>query len=94
MERRLQRNEQGYKNLMALAKILEAFASDVLEFEVEDTYLDYGQDWQWTTIIVYNTEKKDSVLGSYQLLNPRQWKEVVNATTAEELVEIAKGFTF
>lgn len=35
-------------------------------------YLDYGQDWRFTTIC-YN-----SSMGGIQILSPRQWKEIVS----------------
>jgi len=80
MGRTLVRNEKAYKNMMAVAKMLEALSPNEATYTVEDTYLDYGQDWMWTTIIC----RKDN--SSCQILSPRQWKMIEKAETLEYLV--------
>ena len=78
MERTLKTNEREYKNLMAIARMLEALSENNTEYEVRDVYLDLGQNWMWTTIC-----RKTG--NTCQILNPRQWKDIVMSTTAQEL---------
>ena len=84
MERTLNRNEQAYKNMEAVAKMLEAFSANGAEYRVEDVYLDYGQDWMWTTICRrgYN---------ECQVLNPKEWEQIVLAGTATELAQAVEA---
>lgn len=47
-------------------------------FYVDDTYLDFGSDWKWTTII-----REDNV----QVLSPADWLSIINEeSTPEEIV--------
>lgn len=85
MERTLKHSEQGYKNLVAVASILDALSPNGYHYEVEDTYLDFGQNWMWTTIT------RDSSWGGCQVLCPRDWKLVVLATNADELLDAVKS---
>lgn len=55
----------------AIVKALQA--NGFLAF-IDKTYLDYGQDWTWDTIIV------KSKTGHYQALNPRQFKDMNEGT--------------
>jgi hypothetical protein len=80
MERTLQTNTREYKNLKAVASMLEALSPNGYKYEVKDVYLDFGQDWMWTTIIRNNT----------QILCPRDWKMIVMATTPQELAEVVE----
>lgn len=82
MERTLKHSEQGFKNLCAVASILTAVSKNGFSYRVRDTYLDYGQDWMWTTII----DSRD-----VQILCPRDWEKVVLATTADELLDAVKN---
>lgn len=82
MERTLERNEKAYKNMIAVAKMLEAVSENNAKYEVEDVYLDFGQDWMWTTIC-----RKGGMFGGCQILNPKEWREIVLAENASELVE-------
>lgn len=77
------------KNLIAVAKVLEAISPNEYRYEVEETYFDYGQDWSWTTIITYNDEKGDS----WQCLTPREWEYVVTAETLADLLVTAEQIT-
>ena len=81
MERTLEKNDQGYKNLKAVAAMLEAFSKHGAAYEVTDVYLDMGQDWMWTTI--YRKGYMDC-----QVLCPRDWRAIVLANTVEELAEV------
>ena len=78
MERTLNAQETGYKNLLAVAKMLEALSENNAVYKVQDVYLDFGQDWMWTTIC----RETGRIC---QILSPRQWKEIVLASTAQEL---------
>lgn len=84
MERVLTFEEQEYKNLQAVASMLTATSKKGIIYQVEDTYFDFGQDWMWTTIVAYDS-KDDSVTGSWQVLSPAEWKDVV---LADDMVEL------
>lgn len=77
-KRTLDRYEQGFKNMAAVAKMLEALSPNGTAYVICDVYLDFGQNWMWTTIC---TE-------SCQILCPRDWEDICTATTAAELAEI------
>lgn len=79
MERTLQSNEQEYKNLKAVAAMLEALSAHSATYIVEDVYLDFGQKWMWTTIIRKGYSE-------CQILSPRQWEMVTMATSSNELL--------
>ena len=83
MERMLKFEETGYKNMAVVAKMLDALTGK--GHAVIDTYLDYGQDWMWTTIC-----REGGMFGPVQVLCPRDWKRIVNANTMVELAEIAE----
>ena len=85
MERVLMFEEQEYKNLQAVASMLTATSKNGYIYQVENVYLDFGQDWMWTTIVAYNL-KDDSITGSWQVLSPAEWKDVVLADGAVELM--------
>ena len=80
MERTLNYGEREYKNLVAAAMIMEAFSKHDARYTVQTTYLDFGQDWKWTTIC-----RKDYM--ECQVLCPRDWKKITSATTVQELCE-------
>lgn len=65
--------------------MLEAVSEKGIRYEVKDCYLDYGQNWIWTTIIAHESDDR-----RYQALSPRQWKDICLATTISELAKIAK----
>lgn len=83
MERILKSEEQGYKNLVASAKIMEAFSTHNARYIVQDVYLDLGQDWMWTTICRRGHFE-------CQVLCPRDWRKIVLASTPEELVQAVR----
>lgn len=45
--------------------------------KVKDTYFDYGQNWMWTTLIVYEGTPDES----YQMLYPVQMEKLQTVTT-------------
>lgn len=77
------RSEPEYKNLKMVAAMLEYESSNNSHYEVEDVYFDYGQDWMWTTIT-----RRGGKWGGVQVLNPRQWEDIILANSLGELVEI------
>lgn len=72
-----------YERLEAVASILTAYSPHKAEYIVKDTYLDYGQDWKWTTIIRYKYNE-------CQILYPRDWQRIIKADTMEKLFDIVK----
>ena len=66
----------AYEMLEKAAMILTATSKNGVTYKVEDTYFDYGQGWEWTTIIAY---KSDSMFGSYQALNPRDHEKIIES---------------
>ena len=77
-------NEPEWKKLTAAAKIMESFSKSNARYDVEETYLDFGQNWKWTTIIRH---KEDDCWGGVQVLSPRNWEEIVTAETNDQLSE-------
>lgn len=61
---------EEYKRLEEIAKKMTELSPNKQTYKVEDVYLDYGQDWMWTTIV--NVER------GYQILSPRDWMECLN----------------
>lgn len=72
-----------YNRFETIASILTAYSPHNAVYVVEDTYLDYGQDWKWTTIIRYRHNE-------CQILYPRDWQRIIEADTMEKLFEIVK----
>ena len=84
MERTLDRNERAYKNLEAVAKILEATSENSAHYVVQNTYLDYGLGWEWTTICRKGYRE-------CQVLNPNEWEVICLADSIEALAQAAKN---
>jgi hypothetical protein len=70
-----------YKRFVTIACALTTYSPHKAIYVVEDTYLDYGQDWKWTTIIRYGHNE-------CQILCPRDWEKIIEADTMEKLYEI------
>ena len=83
MERTLKVEEQAYKNLKAVAAMLEALSPNNARYEVRDVYLDFGAKWMWTTICRRG-------FSECQVLSPRDWQEIEIATTPAELAAIVE----
>lgn len=83
-ERTIEKGTAEYKRFEAVAKMLSAFSKSGFDFKVEDVYLDYGQDWMWTTITTYH----DS--WNVQVLSPRQWMAIMTSETMDDLMEVIK----
>ena len=71
-ERVLYRDEQAYKNMQAVAGVLTINSPKGYYYRVKNVYLDFGQDWMWTTICREGEH-------ACQILSPRQWKMIVEA---------------
>ena len=76
-------NTVEYRNLVAVAKMLEAISTNGTKYDVEDVYFDYGQDWVWTTICS----------PSCQVLNPNEWNMIIFAETANDLAGAVNAIT-
>ena len=83
-ERTLEKGTREYAKLEAVASLLTATSKHGRKYVVEDTYLDYGQDWMWTTI-TYEGE-----WCGVQILCPREWQEIMLADSIAELARIAE----
>lgn len=82
--RRVEIGSREYKNLEAVAKMLEAVSPNEAIYEVSDCYFDYGQNWMWTTILRFGFRE-------CQILSPRQWEEILLADGIAELAEVAEN---
>ena len=80
---RIERGTRDYKQLEAVAKMLEAVSPYGATYEVRDVYFDFGQDWWWTTICREGWSE-------CQVLSPRQWENILLAGNIKELAEIAE----
>lgn len=73
--------------------IVNALAVEGIESRIDVTYLDYGQNWKWETVIVNPTSNSSS----YQALNPSQFKDMnegtFNYAEIHEIVATAKRLT-
>lgn len=87
--RKLSRDEKGYKNLDAVAKLLEASSANGYHYWVDDCYFDYGQDWWWSTILCRGNYGNHGI-DSWQVLSPREWELVVGADGLDDLVNAVK----
>ena len=76
----IEQSEKCYKNLEAVAKLLEATSKNNWKYEVRDIYFDFGQNWLWTTI----------TCPTCQVLNPKEWEQIVTANSVEEFAKIVK----
>ena len=82
-ERVLNYTEKAYENMERVANMLTALSPNGARYIVDETYLDYGQGWKWTTIIRkrYN---------ECQVLCPRDWKRITEAESTRDLLPIVE----
>ena len=73
--------EREFKKLQIVANALELASPNNAEYGIADVYLDFGQNWIWTTIVRYGYKE-------CQVLNPREWKDIMNAETMEQFTTI------
>lgn len=69
-----------FKNLQAVASMLEALSPNNAKYIVTDVYFDLGQDWMWTTIVRKGYKE-------CQVLSPREWGAIIFADNAKQLGE-------
>lgn len=74
--------DKAYKNLLAVAQMLEAVSPNNAYYVVSDIYFDCGQDWMWTTICRMGYM-------DCQVLNPREWEMICLADSLEDLYNAA-----
>ena len=77
-ERTLRVDEPEYKKLKAVAAALEMLSKHSAQYVVRDVYLDFGQNWMWTTICREGYRE-------CQILSPRDWRDVMVIETADDL---------
>ena len=80
----IEKGTQEYKNLQAVAAMLEAVSPNEAKYVVEDVYFDYGQDWMWTTICRRGYSE-------CQVLNPREWEYILACRGIDTLAKAAKA---
>ena len=61
-----------YARLETASKVLTAVSPKHITYTVEDTYFDYGQGWEWTTIIAHRPDGEE-----YQVLYPRDYEKIL-----------------
>ena len=83
MYRTLDKNEEDYKRMEAVAKILTAYSTHGADYIVQGVYLDLGQDWMWTTIC--RKGYRDC-----QVLCPRDWEAITMAETPADLLKVVE----
>lgn len=71
-------DEQEYKNLARVARIMTTRSLNGTRFEVGVVYFDFGQNLKWTTIIAYR-ENGDS----FQALSSSEQEKIVLANTED-----------
>ena len=76
--------------LTRAAALMTGLSPNGWRYFVGDTYFDFGQGWLWTTILCEHSS--DAVLGCFQAINPAIQKSILQAESAEELLEIAKAY--
>lgn len=81
----IKRNSDEYRKFEMVASMLEYESPSHQIYMVQDVYFDYGQDWMWTTITSLGGK-----WGGVQVLNPRQWEDIMFADSLEELVKVVR----
>lgn len=77
-EKVFEQDSEEYVRLSNIATILTKHSPNKHIYTVKDTYIDYGQDWMWTTIV-------DTVNGA-QILNSKIWLDIVNDCSIDEII--------
>ena len=82
MQQVLDRDTEEFKRLETVAEKLTKASPNGWTYYVAITALDYGQDWNWTTVLCRTD--KDS---HYQAISPREWLNIVNGENPDEIVK-------
>lgn len=77
-QRTFDQDSEEFKRLQEVAVALTRQSPNKHFYIVEDVYLDYGQDWKWTTIV--------DTFNGVQILSPRDWFDIVNSTPTADVV--------
>ena len=75
--------EFTYLKFELVADMLKFDSKHNADYIVQDVYLDLGQDWMWTTICRVGYRE-------CQVLSPREWEDIVNSNSLEELVRCVR----
>lgn len=70
--------EKEYRKLEYVAKIMTMRSENGVTYEVGDTCFDFGQGWEWTTILAYVQNKR-----LFQALSPAEREKIVTAKVDE-----------
>ena len=81
----LSRDSDEYKKLEYVADRLQRTSANDWTYYPADTYLDFGQGWQWTTILC-----KDNKQHQHQVLDSSEWFDIMNAKTNAELDAVVR----
>ena len=81
-QRVLDPDSNEYYRLEMFNKMLNRDSPNKHIYRLQTVYLDFGQDWKWTTIV-------DETAGC-QVLNPLEWFEILNEE--RPLDDIEKDF--
>lgn len=79
----VERDSREWRNLQAVAKLLEAESPNGATYDVRDVYFDLGQDWMWTTIVRRG-------FCDCQILCPRDWGDILLSINIIELADVAE----
>lgn len=75
------KNSPEYKRLETACALLNCY--NKYTYTVENIYFDAGQDWMWSTIVCHTGSS--GVLGSWQVLSPKDHEKIVTAANPEQL---------
>lgn len=78
------------RRVFELAVAMLKFKFPMVQFEVKETYMDYGAGIEWETIVCSYREKmtEDRFYdGGYQMLSPVQWQRLDSALTIDHVAE-------
>lgn len=88
--RTLTKEDDEYRKLLIVCTLLNNYTQADCVFCVEDTYFDFGQNWEWTTIICRYQKDENSFHDqySYQYLSPTIQQSIFLANTVDEIFNI------
>lgn len=82
-ERIIKATEPEYTKLLLVANLLTMYSPHDARYTVQNVYLDFGQDWMWSTIVRRGYRE-------CQILSPRDWKRIVGSESVEELLDVIR----
>lgn len=78
--------QEEYELLEALADKLMELSPNGFKYWVDDTYLDYGSKWMWTTVLAEDTVSP-YFQSTYQAISPAEWLALMNGEDVTEIAE-------